>query len=937
MSTLDQFWASAALPPLPSLRDSPFSAFSQAEASFASSSEDVRVRAAELRQGKLSPSMTTVRFSNVEKKEMEPVVEARGRCVRQLKLHKKEVDTVLDTIDLQAATVAIETLLASCSRLLEDVETAALTHPSPSPSPSASFAPSPCSSDSCRKQLTEWHAVIESKLSSLSSSTDQSIAALAAALTPLQNFEVGEIMSKVPPTKPLTTQLLSHLIDERQHQLNVEAEMSISFPYEMVSSCCQWMLDRLNDRLSLLASIVSFQERARLLVKSLPLPEGVTASEVYSSYVATKKQLVPLRKKLQAIEMALLEDEDEDVDEVEVEELLKQKRETIAKRKEIAQSIQGNALSVLGLRLYPELFVYRPEMNMEYLVESDGLYNSSLQLSDYEIEKKFGPSRHVVSLCSRGGVQYVVKCYNTLSGDGGAKALMKEARLLSRCSHPNLGEINHLFFAIPHSFAYIEMPYYAGGTIAEWVMREKPSELQLQMAFEQILRGISYLHAYGVIHCDVKPANVVMDISSGSAVARLLDFDVSKTMSGRIAAAALTATMTSAAGTMLYLAPECHDRTRVSPKVDVYAMGLLMFDISFPGQGTVRAQELYRGKTELPFPTETDTALKEVIELMTESDPKLRLPAMSCLAHSYFVASLMATKEKKLTEIRKQKEREVALRKTESALLTKTDRLDVETKSLEQHFGSIVKPPPRWSTTSLLDLSIRREDVTKRWREKFQKMFNSNTFSEELGKGRDSNGGSHKGLKIVKIERIENSWLWKRYQSAKHSISLLRSASSLSSIDFALSEPWMKSDLNLDNDRNEVFLLHGTSKEVTEIVIKQGFDERVGNLGGMFGSGVYFAENPCKSDQYIALDEKPCHIFLSRVVLGSPFHTKKSHRNVRRVPKDGCDSLVAESNWHSGRRDCKLHRYREFVVYDRAQCYPEFLIQFERVATANPQ
>ena len=97
------------------------------------------------------------------------------------------------------------------------------------------------------------------------------------------------------------------------------------------------------------------------------------------------------------------------------------------------------------------------------------------------------------------------------------------------------------------------------------------------------------------------------------------------------------------------------------------------------------------------------------------------------------------------------------------------------------------------------------------------------------------------------------------------------------------------------------------------------------------GSGVYFAERPCKSDQYMTADKNGlCYLFLSRVTMGKPFVTQRTRTNIRRLEGDaaGHDSLLSE---------IPSSKYREFVVYDRSQCYPELLIAIERTDEENPQ
>ena len=88
------------------------------------------------------------------------------------------------------------------------------------------------------------------------------------------------------------------------------------------------------------------------------------------------------------------------------------------------------------------------------------------------------------------------------------------------------------------------------------------------------------------------------------------------------------------------------------------------------------------------------------------------------------------------------------------------------------------------------------------------------------------------------------------------------------------------------------------------------------------------AENSPKADQYSTPNSSNSFfIFLSRVTLGSPFIAQSSHNDLRRPPerKDKkClyDSLLGKMPGY---------RYREFVVYDKSQCYPEFLIEYKRL------
>lgn len=152
-------------------------------------------------------------------------------------------------------------------------------------------------------------------------------------------------------------------------------------------------------------------------------------------------------------------------------------------------------------------------------------------------------------------------------------------------------------------------------------------------------------------------------------------------------------------------------------------------------------------------------------------------------------------------------------------------------------------------------------------------------------------------------------------------------------------------------------LFHGLNAGVLETIAESGFDERVSSLEGMFGCGVYFAENASKSDLY-------CHtaacaqvgalyqgkrskctcwkdmdversMLVARVTMGNPWVRYESTDKVnplRRAPEP-YDSVLGESKAHSRRAKLK---YREMIVYDRRQCYAEYILWYKRSPTPYP-
>eukprot|EP00960_Hanusia_phi_P014374 424122-Hanusia_phi.AAC.1 len=100
----------------------------------------------------------------------------------------------------------------------------------------------------------------------------------------------------------------------------------------------------------------------------------------------------------------------------------------------------------------------------------------------------------------------------------------------------------------------------------------------------QILQGLEHLRQNLIIHCDIKPANILMSSLGKDAEPKIADFDVSKEQEDRARDLIATiATSTYIAGTWAYMAPELIDPPslggrRVSHKSDMYSFGVTMVE-----------------------------------------------------------------------------------------------------------------------------------------------------------------------------------------------------------------------------------------------------------------------------------------------------------------------------------------------------------------------
>ncbi|XP_013395278.1 uncharacterized protein LOC106162518 [Lingula anatina] len=207
--------------------------------------------------------------------------------------------------------------------------------------------------------------------------------------------------------------------------------------------------------------------------------------------------------------------------------------------------------------------------------------------------------------------------------------------------------------------------------------------------------------------------------------------------------------------------------------------------------------------------------------------------------------------------------------------------------------------------------------------------------------GRDSVGLHHTDFRITKVERVENPRLWSQYFCKLQDISR---KCARNPIDRA---PWMHAytyqlsgilNERLRNELNEYYFFHGTNTNVAETICATGLDFRIGNEG-LFGKGIYLAENSSKSDQYAWLSAtdrgtKGLKMFLVRACIGRPYLTREK-KQFPRPPctEKGCMQVVCNhtSHFDSVIADVSNMLYREFIIYEKTMCYPEYIITYDRI------
>ncbi|HEY8491541.1 MAG TPA: protein kinase [Dehalococcoidia bacterium] len=158
---------------------------------------------------------------------------------------------------------------------------------------------------------------------------------------------------------------------------------------------------------------------------------------------------------------------------------------------------------------------------------------------------------------------------DALTDEKAQRRFVEEAQAAAALSHPNIAAV---YDAGTHGdLRYIIMEYVPGGSLRELLDRQGPlTPARAIDVVAQVADALDYGHRHGIVHCDVKPQNILLD-QSGKP--KLVDFGISRVVTATMAH---TATVM---GTPAYLAPEQVEGARLDGRTDVYALGLVLYEL----------------------------------------------------------------------------------------------------------------------------------------------------------------------------------------------------------------------------------------------------------------------------------------------------------------------------------------------------------------------
>jgi serine/threonine-protein kinase len=214
-----------------------------------------------------------------------------------------------------------------------------------------------------------------------------------------------------------------------------------------------------------------------------------------------------------------------------------------------------------------------------------------------------------------------------------------EARAAARLNHPNIVAVHDL--GEDSGLHFVEMEYVPGGSLKDFLKANGPADnARATRLAAEIAAGLGRAHAEGIIHCDVKPGNVMLDRHRR---ARLADFGLARALSDKHASDG-----SRIVGTPYYMAPELFDGVASNARSDIYALGVTWFnlltaDMPYRAESLRELQEMHRQPHTFNIASLKDRFNPAVVDQLTvllHRDPACRPESADKLAEELHRLSL---------------------------------------------------------------------------------------------------------------------------------------------------------------------------------------------------------------------------------------------------------------------------------------------------------
>jgi len=263
----------------------------------------------------------------------------------------------------------------------------------------------------------------------------------------------------------------------------------------------------------------------------------------------------------------------------------------------------------------------------------------------YVIERELGRGGmgavFEVSHCTTGKRFAVKLLLPGLAGRGEAVSrFIREAQVVCRIEHPNVVEVYDV--GQDDGACYMVMELLRGESLAQRLKRvSKLDPLAACRILIPVARAVSAAHAVSVIHRDLKPDNIFLcRTQGGDEVPKVLDFGIAKLLKRPEGVAKTLTAMGAIVGTPLYMAPEQISGQEVDARTDVYALGLVLYEMLVGSTPFISENypalvlEILTGRVASRLSMDQPTlprALIDIVEKAMARDPQTRFASVDAL------------------------------------------------------------------------------------------------------------------------------------------------------------------------------------------------------------------------------------------------------------------------------------------------------------------
>lgn len=193
----------------------------------------------------------------------------------------------------------------------------------------------------------------------------------------------------------------------------------------------------------------------------------------------------------------------------------------------------------------------------------------------YQITKKMGEGGSGIVFLAQDRIKKnktiaLKKLHPSLTKEKKYETLKNEFESLIKLRHPNLVQIYDLEVVKTSGELFLTMEFLEGKNLLDTA--PDLDESTLVEIIVQICRALDYIHSKGIVHRDIKPENLFIVKKDGKLRAKLMDFGLAEVM---------TSPDSEIGGTLSYASPEILRGEKATKKSDLYALGILLYRLSF--------------------------------------------------------------------------------------------------------------------------------------------------------------------------------------------------------------------------------------------------------------------------------------------------------------------------------------------------------------------